>query len=130
MSQPMNDPIADMLTRIRNGLATNAEVIEMPSSNFKLSIAKLLKSAGYLNDVKVVKKDFAVLVIELKDAERPITMLRRLSTPGRRLYAQSDRLTRSKRPTGLVIVSTPQGIMTSGQAAKRHLGGEIVCEVY
>ncbi len=130
----MTDPIADMLTRLRNGLASGKDEIRLPHSKLKGAVAKLLAENGYLAAVKVEKDDSRLqLVIQLPSehlVNAPITEIKRLSRPGRRLYVKATKIPTVKRGRGLVVVSTSQGIM-SGQTAKaKQLGGELICEVY
>ncbi len=129
-----SDPISDFLTRIRNASMINKPSVSIPHSKFKLELAKLLKSEGYISDVKVssdsVKK---TIEIELKysDEGSPVLAgLKRLSTPGRRLYVGSGTLPRNNGGLGTVIVSTSRGLLPDSEARKRKLGGELICEVW
>jgi small subunit ribosomal protein S8 len=130
----MTDPIADMLTRIRNANKALHEQAEMPTSRLKQEIARILKEEGYISDFHVKKgESFDTLVIDLKfgrNRERVITNLKRVSTPGRRVYARSDRLPRVLGGMGTAILSTSQGLVTSKTAAERGVGGEVVCFVW
>ena len=136
----LTDPIADMLTRIRNANKALHENTEMPTSRLKEEIARLLKEEGYISDFKIEKGDtrqppmpFDVLVIGLKygrNRERIITDLRRISKPGRRVYARKDRLPRVLGGMGTAILSTSRGIMTSRSAEQEGVGGEVVCFVW
>ena len=130
----VTDPIADMLTRIRNAnKALHAEA-RMPSSKMKVEIARLLKEEGYINDYRVERgESFDVLVVELKygrSRERILTDLKRISKPGRRVYARKDRLPRVLGGMGTAIMSTPKGLVTSRTAEKEGIGGEVVCFVW
>ena len=137
----LTDPIADMLTRIRNANRALHESASMPTSQIKEEIARILKDEGYIKDFRVVettdKKDkplpYRTLVIELKfakDRRRVITDLKRVSKPGRRVYARKDRLPRVLGGLGTAIMSTSSGIITSRQAAERGVGGEVIAFVW
>ena len=130
----LTDPIADMLTRIRNANRALHERAEMPSSRLKEDIARLLKEEGYITDFRVQKGDsFDTLVIDLKygaNRERIITDLRRVSKPGRRVYAKKDRLPRVLGGMGTSILSTSRGVMTGRTAEQQGLGGEVICFVW
>jgi len=129
------DPIADMLTQIRNAQAVGKERIEVPHSKVKEALAKLLLKEGYLAAVKVFKprgKPFKKLSLELKYFEGGpfISHIKRISTPGRRVYVRKEALPSVLGGYGLVIVSTSRGLMSAKEARKRNLGGELVCEVW
>jgi small subunit ribosomal protein S8 len=130
----LTDPIADMLTRIRNANKALHERAEMPTSRLKEEIARILKEEGYITDFHVDKgESFDTLVVELKfgrNRERVITDLKRVSKPGRRVYARRDRLPRVLGGMGISILSTSQGLVTSKTAAERGVGGEVVCFVW
>jgi small subunit ribosomal protein S8 len=130
----LTDPVADMLARIRNANKAMHESVEMPTSRLKQEIARLLKEEGYIRDFRVQKgESFDTLVIELKfgrNRERVITGLRRVSKPGRRVYARKDRLPRVLGGMGTAILSTSSGLVTSRTAAERGIGGEVVCFVW
>jgi small subunit ribosomal protein S8 len=130
----MTDPIADMLTRIRNANRARHERTEMPTSRLKEEIARILKEEGYISDFRVQKgESFDTLVIELKfgrNRERIITDLKRVSKPGRRVYAGHDRLPKVLGGMGTAILSTSQGLVTSKTAAERGVGGEVICHVW
>src|ERR687891_284226 len=130
----MTDPIADMLSRIRNANRARHEHAEMPTSRLKEEIARILKEEGYISDFRVQKgESFDTLVIELKfgrNRERIITDLKRVSKPGRRVYAGRDRLPKVLGGMGTAILSTSQGLVTSKTAAERGVGGEVVCFVW
>jgi small subunit ribosomal protein S8 len=130
----LTDPIADMLTRIRNANKALHETTSMPTSRVKVEIARLLKEEGYIRDYRVEKGGaFDTLVIELKygrSRERVITDLRRVSKPGRRVYARKDRLPRVLGGMGTAIMSTSSGLVTSRTAAERGIGGEVVAFVW
>jgi small subunit ribosomal protein S8 len=130
----LTDPVADMLTRIRNANKALHETASMPSSNLKIEIARLLKDEGYIRDYRVEKgESFDTLVVELKfgkNRERIITDLKRISKPGRRVYAKKDRLPRVLGGMGTAIMSTSQGLVTSRKAQELGVGGEVVCFVW
>jgi small subunit ribosomal protein S8 len=130
------DPIADMLTRIRNANRALHENVEMPSSRLKAEIARLLKEEGYIRDFHIERKDdtpYDTLAIELKfgkNRERVITDLKRVSKPGRRVYARKDRLPRVLGGMGTAILSTSNGLITSRTAEEQGIGGEVVCFIW
>jgi small subunit ribosomal protein S8 len=125
------DPIADMLTRIRNGLSANKATVTIPYSKVKLSIAQILKTKGYIASVKETKNGaFAMLEVQLSGADKKITTITRVSKPGRRMYAPKTEIPNVLGGRGIVIVSTPAGIMTGSDARKKGMGGELICTVY
>ncbi len=130
----LTDPIADMLTRIRNANRALHETVEMPTSRMKEEIARLLKEEGYIKDYRVEKgPSFDTLVVELKfgrNRERVITDLKRVSKPGRRVYARKDRLPRVLGGMGTAILSTSSGLVTSRRAQELGVGGEVVCFIW
>ena len=130
----LTDPIADMLSRIRNANKALHEHVEMPTSRLKEGIARILKEEGYIQDYHVRKgESFDSLVIQLKygrSRERIITDLKRVSKPGRRVYARKDRLPRVLGGMGVAILSTSTGLVTSRTAEEKGIGGEVVCFVW
>jgi small subunit ribosomal protein S8 len=128
------DPVADMLARIKNANKALHESAEMPASRMKQEIARLLKEEGYIKDYRVEKgESFDTLVVELKfgpKRERIITDLKRISKPGRRVYAQKDRLPRVLGGMGTAIMSTSSGLVTSRTAQELGVGGEVVCFIW
>lgn len=133
MSTTTTDPIADMLTRIRNALAVQKTEVNLPHSNAKEAVAKLLKSNRYLQDVKVSDATIGkslTLVLRAENANSPITEIIRLSKPGRRMYTSADKMPTVKQGRGIVIVSTSKGVMTGFEAKNQRLGGELICKVY
>ena len=130
----LTDPIADMLTRIRNANKAMHDTAQMPSSRMKVEIARILKDEGYIKDYRVVPgTPFDTLIVELKfgrSRERIITGLKRVSKPGRRVYARKDRLPRVLGGLGIAILSTSTGLITGRQAAERGLGGEVIAFVW
>ena len=127
------DPIADMLTRIRNANLVNHESVEMPSSKLKIELAKLLKEEGYIIDysVKVVDKfNFLTIILKYDERHKPvITNLKRISKPGLRSYCKSKNLPKVFGGLGIAIVSTSKGLFTDRKARKENLGGEVLCYV-
>ena len=123
-----------MLTRIRNANKAMHEQAEMPTSRLKEEIARILKEEGYIRDFRVQKgESFDTLVVELKfgrNRERVITGLRRVSKPGRRVYAKKDRLPRVLGGMGVAIMSTSDGLVTSRTAQERGVGGEVLCFIW
>jgi small subunit ribosomal protein S8 len=130
----LTDPIADMLTRIRNANKALQDTVEMPTSRVKEEIARLLKEEGYIHEYHVRKgESFDTLVVELRfgrNRERIITDLKRVSKPGRRIYARKDRLPRVLGGMGTAILSTSSGVITSRTAEERGVGGEVICFVW
>jgi small subunit ribosomal protein S8 len=130
----LTDPVADMLTRIRNANKAFHDTTAMPSSKLKVEIARLLKEEGYITDFRIDSgESFDQLVIQLKygrGRERVLTDLKRVSKPGRRIYARKDRLPRVLGGMGISILSTSRGLMTSRRAAEEGIGGEVVCFVW
>jgi small subunit ribosomal protein S8 len=133
MSKTSTDPIADMLTRIRNAIAVRKTEVTMPHSKVKQAVAELLKNSGFVDGVSVadatVGKNLTIK-INADDTNARITEIVRLSKPGRREYAGSDKIPTVKRGRGLVIVSTSKGIMSGADAKKQGVGGELICKVY
>jgi small subunit ribosomal protein S8 len=131
----LTDPVADMLTRIRNANKALHDRVEMPTSRLKEEIARILKEEGYVRDYHVAEKElpYKVLVIDLKygrSRERVLTGLKRISKPGRRIYAGKDRLPRVLGGMGTAILSTSRGVITSRTAEKEGIGGEVICFVW
>ena len=130
----MTDPIADMLTRLRNGNAAHHDEVTMPSSRMKGEIAKVLKQEGYIRDYTVEKADVgARLTIVLKygpNRERTISGVRRISKPGLRVYAKKENLPRVLGGLGIAIISTSSGLLTDRAAHKAGIGGEVVAYVW
>ncbi len=130
----LTDPVADMLTRIRNANKALQETVTMPSSRMKEEIARLLAEEGYIRGYRVERgPSFDTLVVELKfgrNRERVITDLKRVSKPGRRVYARKDRLPRVLGGMGTAILSTSNGLVTSRRAQELGVGGEVVCFVW
>lgn len=128
----MTDPIADMLTRIRNASMVHKKEVVVPFSKIKLAIAKLLMKEGYLSAVEE-KKDvhpYILLTLKYEDGEAAIHSLKRVSKPGHRVYTKSGEMNSVLNGFGVSILSTPRGIMTNLEARKNKMGGEVICEVY
>ena len=127
----MQDPSADMLTRIRNGQAANKVAISMPSSKLKVAIANVLASEGYIESVKVVEGVKPELEITLKYFQnKPVVeSIQRVSRPGLRIYKRKDELPKVMGGLGIAVVSTSKGVMTDRAARQAGLGGEIICYV-
>ncbi|XWX04319.1 30S ribosomal protein S8 [Aggregatilineales bacterium SYSU G02658] len=132
-----NDPIADMLTRLRNALMARQKTVDIPRSNIKVELARILKEEGFIEDYSIVEASpVPMLHITLKyfgsrRERRPvITALQRVSKPGRRVYRKRSELPIVLSGTGIAIITTPKGVMTAQQARKEGLGGEVLCYVY
>ncbi len=129
----MTDPIADMLTRIRNGNMKKHESVQVPASQMKKSLAQILLDEGYIKSFEVIDDNKQGMInIELKyvDEERTISGLRRISKPGRRVYVRANEIPRVLGGLGTAIMSTSKGIMTGKEAAKENVGGEVICYVW
>jgi small subunit ribosomal protein S8 len=130
----MTDPIADMLTRIRNAALARHDRVELPHSRLKENVAGVLKSEGYLDDVRVSEgEDPKMLTLVMRygrDRASVIDGLRRVSTPGRRVYVRHDRINRVCSGMGISILSTSRGVMTDREARKQRVGGELLCEIW
>ena len=130
----MTDPIADMLTRIRNANQNRAKVVTMPSSKMKETIASILKEEGFIEDFEIEKNDVQnILTLTLKygkNKERVITGLKRISKPGLRVYANVEDIPRVLNGLGIAIISTPKGVMTDKLARKNNVGGEVIAYVW
>jgi len=130
----MTDPIADMLTRIRNANMVSHSTVEVPASKLKVQLAKLLKEEGYISDYEVKEAGkFKVISITLKyqaNGKPVITKLERISKPGLRHYSKSKNLQKVLGGMGVAIVSTPKGLLTDRKARKENVGGEVLCYVY
>ncbi len=131
----MTDPIADMLTRIRNGIQSHHDRVELPASKLKVEIARSLKSEGFIRNFALVDKDKlqATLRIDLKysaDGEPVIHGIERISRPGRRVYRNKQDIPRVLGGLGLAIVSTSKGVLAGHEATKSGIGGEVLCQVW
>ena len=129
-----NDPIADMLTRIRNANQMRYKEVEVPASKIKVEIARILKEEGFISDYKIKKNDVqSIIVLNLKygeKKERVITGLKRISKPGLRVYAKAQELPRVLNGLGIAIVSTSKGVMTDKDARNQSLGGEVMAYIW
>lgn len=130
----MTDPIADMLTRIRNASKAKLEKVDVPASKLKIEIAKILKDEGFVKNIKMVKdRKQGLIRIYLKytDEELPVIQgIRRVSRPGRRMYCGNEKIPRVMGGMGVAILSTPKGLQTGKQAKKDNVGGEVLCHVW
>jgi small subunit ribosomal protein S8 len=130
----MTDPISDMLTRIRNGALARHERVELPHSNVKEHIAHVLKSEGFVGDVRTSEgegpKTLTIVLRYTRGRESAIDGVRRVSTPGRRVYVRYDRIPRIRSGIGVSILSTSRGVMTDKEARKQKVGGELICTVW
>jgi small subunit ribosomal protein S8 len=137
----MTDPIADMLTRIRNASAVKKHEVLVPMSKIKHEIAKILKSEGWVNEIEVIKVpstknkfssfDELRIVLKYKKSGRAtISSIKRISKPGLRIYANKDNLPVVLSNFGIAIISTSKGLMSNREAKKQNLGGEVICEIY
>ncbi|HVU11358.1 MAG TPA: 30S ribosomal protein S8 [Phototrophicaceae bacterium] len=132
-----SDPIADMLTRVRNALLVGKATCEVPHSKIKVEIARILKEEGYIEDYSVgEEKPFALITIKLKyhgsrrERKPVISHIERVSKPGRRVYRPLAELPRPMSGIGIAIVTTPKGVMTAQRARREHVGGEVLCYVW
>ena len=129
----LTDPVGDMLARIKNSQLRNHKKVEMPSSNFKMKIADVLKNEGYINGFNIHKNDSKqVLIIDLKyhSGSPVISVIERISKPGRRVFSSAQSLPKINNGLGIAIISTPKGVMTDIDARKQKVGGEIICKVF
>ena len=131
----MTDPMADMLTRIRNAIIARHESADIPYSNIKFSVAKLLKDEGYVRNYKIfvdeARKKLIKVYINYDESNRSvITGLRRVSKPGRRVYVRSEDIGRRRGKTGIGVISTSKGLMSDREAKGSHLGGELLFRVW
>ncbi|HRQ86757.1 MAG TPA: 30S ribosomal protein S8 [Candidatus Saccharibacteria bacterium] len=133
MSLQSTDPIADLLTRIRNAVLVGKNEVSLPASKLKITVAKELKKAGYLTDVKVESakpRDILVVTINKTGENSTINEITRLSKPGRRVYVGANDIPKIKSGRGIVLVSTSKGVVTGQEAVKQRLGGELLLSVY
>lgn len=129
----MTDPIADMLTRIRNGLMARHTKVVMPSSQIKAEIAAVLRQEGYILGFKIIRKDYQDelrIFLKYKNDTPAVTGIERVSSPGLRRYAKAGALPKVLNGYGSVVLSTNQGIMTDREAKERNVGGEVLCYVW
>jgi small subunit ribosomal protein S8 len=124
------DPIADLLTRIRNAVSAHHQSVRVPYSKIKEGIVKILKEKKFVDDYEIEQEtQFRFINIELNDEKRDLT-LKRISKPGQRIYIKQTDLKAIKKGLGIVIVSTSKGLMTNTEARRENLGGELICEVF
>ena len=129
----LNDPIGDMIARIKNAQLRSHKVVELPSSNFKINISEILKIEGYIIDYKIIDNDKkSNLCINLKyhSGNPVISTIERVSKPGRRIFSSAESLPKINNGLGIAIISTPKGVMTDLDARKQKVGGEIICKVF
>ena len=128
----LSDPIGDMLSRIKNSQMRNHKTVQLPSSKFKVKLAEVLKSEGYIIDYNVTEDKKPNLKINLKyNSGNPvISTIERISKPGRRIFSSAESLPKINNGLGIAIVSTPKGVMTDIDARKQNIGGEIICKVF
>ena len=129
----LSDPIGDMLARLKNSQLRNQKKVKLPSSKFKVKIAEILKSEGYIIDYKILNDEkVSNLEINLKyNSGNPvINSIERVSKPGRRIFSSAESLPKINNGLGIAIVSTPKGVMTDIDARKQNIGGEIICKVF
>ncbi len=129
----LSDPIGDMIARIKNAQLRNHKVVELPSSNFKISISEILKSEGYIIDYKInneTKKPTLSINLKYHSGNPVISTIERTSKPGRRIFSSAESLPKINNGLGIAIISTPKGVMTDLDARKQKVGGEIICKVF
>ena len=129
----LSDPIGDMIARVKNAQARNHKKVELPSSNFKVKIADILKNEGFIKDFKVASEEKkSVLSLELKyhSGNPVISNFERVSKPGRRIFSSANGLPKINNGLGIAIISRPKGVMTDMDARKQKVGGEIICKVF
>ena len=126
----MTDPIADMLTRIRNKNQNRDKLVSMPTSKIKEQIAKILKEEGFIEEFKVEDKTLTLTLKYANNKERVITGLKRISKPGLRVYAKADEIPTVLNGLGIAIISTPNGVMTDKEARKNNVGGEVIAYIW
>jgi len=130
----MTDPIADMLVRIKNAIMAKHKEVRIPHSKMKEKIAKILKEEGFINDYEIVgeipKKEIVIKFKVLPGGKNAITDLKRISKPGRRIYASKDEIPWVMNGLGIAIISTSKGLMTDREARKNKIGGEVICYVW
>ena len=129
----LNDPIGDMLARIKNSLLRNHKKVQLPSSKFKVKIAEVLKNEGYIIDYKVSddeKKPSLEIELKYNYGSPVISSIQRVSKPGRRIFSSAESLPKINNGLGIAIISTPKGVMTDIDARKQKVGGEIICKVF
>ena len=129
----LSDPIGDMLARIKNAQARNYKKVELPSSNFKVKIADILKNEGFIKDFKIseeARKPQLAIDLKYYSGNPVISTIERISKPGRRIFSSAESLPKINNGLGIAIISTPKGVMTDIDARKQKVGGEIICKVF
>ena len=129
----LSDPIGDMIARIKNAQDRSHKKVELPSSNFKIKIADILKNEGFIKDFKInqeSKKPLLSLELKYHSGNPVISNFERVSKPGRRIFSSADSLPKINNGLGIAILSTPKGVMTDIDARKQRVGGEIICKVF
>ena len=129
----LSDPIGDMIARIKNAQLRNHKKVQLPSSNFKVKIAEVLKSEGYIIDYKVSQesnKPYLEISLKYNSGNPVISSIQRVSKPGRRIFSRAESLPKINNGLGIAIISTPKGVMTDIDARKQKVGGEIICKVF
>lgn len=129
----LSDPISDMIIRIKNALLSEKDEVVVPKSNFKLSILNILKKLEFINDYKIEridKKNVLKVFLKYHNNKPSIAHFKRLSKPGSRIYTKFQNIPNPLNGLGSVIISTPKGVMSGGEAKRKQLGGELICEIY
>ena len=129
----LSDPIGDMIARIKNAQSRNHKKVQLPSSKFKIKIAEVLKSEGYIIDYKVsqeTNKPYLEISLKYNSGNPVISSIQRVSKPGRRIFSRAESLPKINNGLGIAIISTPKGVMTDIDARKQKIGGEIICKVF
>ena len=129
----LSDPIGDMLARIKNSLMRNSKTVQLPSSKFKIKIAEVLKSEGFIIDYKILeedKKSKLEIILKYSAGNPVISSIERVSKPGRTIFSSAESLPKINNGLGIAIISTPKGVMTDIDARKQKVGGEIICKVF
>ena len=129
----LSDPIGDMIARIKNAQIRNHKKVQLPSSKFKVKIAEVLKSEGYIIDYKVSQesnKPYLEISLKYNSGNPVISSIQRVSKPGRRIFSSAESLPKINNGLGIAIISTPKGVMTDIDARKQKVGGEIICKVF
>ena len=129
----LSDPIGDMIARIKNAQLRNHKKVQLPSSKFKVKIAEVLKSEGYIIDYKVAQetnKPYLEINLKYNSGNPVISSIQRVSKPGRRIFSRAESLPKINNGLGIAIISTPKGVMTDIDARKEKVGGEIICKVF
>ena len=129
----LSDPIGDMIARVKNAQSRNHKIVDLPSSNFKMKIANILKNEGFIKNFKIIgdsKKPLLSLELKYHSGNPVISNFERVSKPGRRIFSSANSLPKINNGLGIAIVSTPKGVMTDIDARKQRVGGQIICKVF